>query len=175
MSDRRPGLGITVEHNFETAHRLPALGGKCVNLHGHSWRVLWEISGQPDEDGILVEYGDLKRVLRSWVDSHLDHGVMLGAGDSLVQPLLDEGCRLFRFGVEKDERTLNGWQHARPPLPDAEDLITDHGWPTVESVAVLLARVATLLLPAAGGNDSLEVERVVVRETAVNGATWTLR
>lgn len=173
MTDR-PRLGVTVEHNFETAHRLPALGGKCVNLHGHSWTVLWEITGYPDADGILVEYGSLKRVLRSWVDAHLDHGTILGAGDRLVHPLLEEGCRIFRFGVQKDDRTINGWQHARPPIPDAEDLITDHPWPTVESVAVLLARAGTLLLPAAGGNETLEVRRVVIRETAVNGATWTV-
>jgi 6-pyruvoyltetrahydropterin/6-carboxytetrahydropterin synthase len=27
---------VTVEHTFETAHRLPRLAGKCASLHGHS-------------------------------------------------------------------------------------------------------------------------------------------
>lgn len=157
-------LAVTIKHNFETAHRLPALGGKCVNLHGHSWQVEWTVTGPPDADGIVCEYGALKRVLRSWVDAHLDHGTMLGAGDPLFLPLLEQGCRVFRFGAGHTEPDRTG---------DAEDLISDHPWPTVESVAVLLARVGTVLLAqVAPGNGDLAVSRVRVQETAVNAAEW---
>jgi hypothetical protein len=30
---------ITVQHSFESGHRLPHLGGKYVSLHGRSWSV----------------------------------------------------------------------------------------------------------------------------------------
>jgi 6-pyruvoyltetrahydropterin/6-carboxytetrahydropterin synthase len=165
------GLAVTVRHSFETAHRLPALGGKCVSLHGHSWQVEWTVAGYPDDTGVLVEYGHLKRVLRGWVDTRLDHGTMLGVADPLAPLLEGQGCKVFRFGV-------GGEDPAR--TRDAEDLISDHPWPTVESVAVLLARAGSLCLAEATGGyldgsdlRRLRVSRVCVQETAVNAAEWT--
>lgn len=170
------GLAVTVRHNFETAHRLPALGGKCVSLHGHSWQVEWTVAGLIDADGILVEYGHLKRVLRSWVDSHLDHGTMLGASDPLNGPLRLEGCKVFTFGQGPAEGIVEG---------DGEWLAGNLSWPTVENVAVLLARVGARCLAEvtsdnlvdgpAGPFDPREVgiSRVRVEETAVNFAEWT--
>jgi 6-pyruvoyltetrahydropterin/6-carboxytetrahydropterin synthase len=167
------GLAVTVRHTFETAHRLPALGGKCVSLHGHSWQVEWTVAGTPDEMGVLVEYGHLKRHLREWVDTHLDHGTMLGEQDPLREPLEDNGCKVFTFGrIEYDPV----WRtHPAEDLP----------WPTVENVAVLLARVGTRVLAdvlrdgyvegPAGPFDprNVRVAHVRVQETAVNAAEWT--
>jgi 6-pyruvoyl tetrahydropterin synthase/QueD family protein len=75
---------VTVRHNFETAHRLPRLGGKCTNLHGHSWWVEVTFEGTPSRDGVIADFGALKHALRAWVDGHLDHGAMLGVGDPLT-------------------------------------------------------------------------------------------
>lgn len=148
---------VAVLHNFETAHRLPHLGGKCQSLHGHSWWA--EATVAADEltgDGTVVEFGPLKAKLREWVDHNLDHGVMLGAADPLVAPLVDAGCKVYRFGA--DDPT------------DAEALAADLPWPTVENVAHLLARVAeqARFLVAPEG----QVTRVLVRETHVNRAEW---
>jgi 6-pyruvoyltetrahydropterin/6-carboxytetrahydropterin synthase len=147
---------VTVRHNFETAHRLPHLGGKCRNLHGHSWWADVTVSGPKRPDGTVVEFGALKASLRGWIDAHLDHGAMLGAGDPLVDALTADGTKLYRFGA----------QSASGP----ERLAYDLHWPTVESVALLLARVTTsLTAPTAPG---LTVARVQVRETHVNAAEY---
>jgi 6-pyruvoyltetrahydropterin/6-carboxytetrahydropterin synthase len=138
---------VAVEHTFETAHRLPHLKGKCENLHGHSWRVRIEVSGPMATNGVVVEFADLKEHLRWWVDLHLDHGVMLGARDDLASVLPFYG-KVFIFG------------HDGP----TDDL----PWPTVESVATLLARV---MQEKVGGEQ--RVERVAVRETHLNEAIWT--
>jgi 6-pyruvoyl-tetrahydropterin synthase len=82
---------ITVRHNFETAHRLPFLGGKCENLHGHSWWAEFEIESivngdaGVDKEGISLEYGEVKSVIRTFIDRYLDHGAMLGIGDPIIQ------------------------------------------------------------------------------------------
>ena len=147
---------ITVAHNFETAHRLPQLGGKCASLHGHSWWTQVSFIGTVGRDGTIAEFGELKKTLRAWVDTNLDHGTMLGVGDPLVAALADDGCKVFRFGTDK----------AGP----AEAIASDLFWPSVENVAVLIARVATLLFDMPAG---VQCSHVLVRETAVNFAEWT--
>lgn len=138
-------ITIGVSHNFETAHRLPQLGGKCTNLHGHSWKVQWTFTGELDDNGIIADYGDLKKVLRGWVDEHLDHGAMLGADDPLTAVLKESGCKVYVFG--RDQGTV------------------DLAWPTVENVAIVLARLATRL------REGVELVAVTVRETATNTCT----
>lgn len=136
---------IMVSHNFETAHRLPHLPGKCQSLHGHSWWVDVTVAADnPDDNGVLVEFGAYKRELRAWIDQYLDHGTILGAADPLVQPLRDAECKVY---------TLDGW-------------------PTVETVARHLAYMATELLAVTGHAPGAYVSSVEVRETHLNRAAW---
>lgn len=152
--------GITVGHNFETGHRLPHLpGGKCASLHGHSWWARISIGVQElSADGTVIEFGELKARLRDWLDTNLDHGMMLGADDPLCGPLREHGTKLYVFD---------------DPDPDGRHRLAQGlQWPTVEHVAVLLGRVAATL------TADLDVDRpclirAVVRETAVNQAEWT--
>lgn len=149
---------LVVRHNFETAHRLPHLGGKCENLHGHSWWAEVTV-GVPalDDRGTVVEFGAFKHGLREWIDRHLDHGAMLGAADPLTADLPLRGShRVFRFGA------------ADPS--DAEKYAADLEWPTVENVAVLVRRVARDALEGLEHADSATVDAVRVTETHVNGA-----
>jgi len=150
---------VIVTATVEAAHRIPHLGGKCVNLHGHSWQVEVTISAPELHGSVVVEFGAVKAGLRGWLEANLDHGVMLGADDPLCPVLLAAG-KVFRFG-------------ASDPRSDAERLARDLAAPTVENVAVLVARVAADVLddlPAAG---EATVSRVRVRETAANSAEWT--
>jgi 6-pyruvoyltetrahydropterin/6-carboxytetrahydropterin synthase len=145
---------VTVRHNFETGHRLPHLGGKCQNLHGHSWWVTVRVEApQLAPDGTVVEFGHFKALLREWVDEHLDHGLMLGHADPLLEPLAAAG-KVFTFAPY-------------------DGLTLDLTWPTVENVAVLLARVASLLLSESVTALSAHVAEVRVSETHVNEASWT--
>ena len=148
---------VTVKTNFETGHRLPHLAAdKCHSLHGHSWWVEIEVSNpRLDGDGCVVEFGALKKQLRAWIDSRLDHGLMLGHADPLADVLPEYG-KCFLFGSI---------------TPDVD--IQDLEWPTVENVAVLLARVTTHILDHIGVPDGTFCSRVTVHETAVNTATWT--
>jgi 6-pyruvoyltetrahydropterin/6-carboxytetrahydropterin synthase len=151
---------ITVEHSFEAGHRLPQLDGKCVSLHGHSWSVAVTVSAMElSPEVTVVEFGALKVGLRRWIDEYLDHATMLGAHDRLITPLVDEGNRVFRFGVER-------------PTDEAERFGYGLPWPTVEAVAVLLCRVAENALAGLAHADGARVERVLVRETRWNTAVY---
>jgi 6-pyruvoyltetrahydropterin/6-carboxytetrahydropterin synthase len=156
------GHRTTLTHRWEASHRLPQLDGKCRSLHGHSWRTKVTL-GFPelDENGIGVEFSAYKRELRDWIDTHLDHGSMLSGIDPLV-PLLNDAfgyeMKIFRFGID-DPADEEAW---------AKDLT----WPTVESVAVLLYRVAEASLISIPHVDGLRVVKVKVQETATNSHTY---
>lgn len=172
-------VAVLVEHNFETAHRLPFLGGKCENLHGHSWQVqiafvaYQHVTGM-DSNGISAEYGKLKQVVRGWIDDKLDHGCMLGVKDPLLPVLLEEDSKVFVFGDV-------GWLHIaaeeeqRGPgynVPAEWRTYAALPWPTVEAVARMIAEKIQEQVDKVFG-DVLWVDRVVVTETAVNKAVWT--
>lgn len=165
FSDRDGGNvvhSVVVRHNFEAAHRLPRLGGKCQNLHGHSWRVAVTASAPSlDDDGILVEFGGFKAHLRQWIDDRLDHGTMLGERDSLLGVLEPEDLKLFRFGSESG--------------PGTDRRAADLPWPTVEAVAVLVGRVAHDVLGSLPGAADARITKVVVHETSVNTAEYQPR
>jgi 6-pyruvoyl tetrahydropterin synthase/QueD family protein len=100
---------ITIEHSFETAHRLPHLGGKCTSLHGHSWRVAVPvIAPSLSDDATVVEFGALKAGVRQWIDTYLDHGTMLGVDDPLVAPSSRQDARYSASATPRPLRTPKG-------------------------------------------------------------------
>jgi 6-pyruvoyltetrahydropterin/6-carboxytetrahydropterin synthase len=62
---------LTVRAAFEAAHALPMHTGKCASLHGHSYRVEAEFSGDElNETGMLCDFGDLRSVLSEILPDH---------------------------------------------------------------------------------------------------------
>jgi 6-pyruvoyltetrahydropterin/6-carboxytetrahydropterin synthase len=64
---------VSVEETFSSGHALRGYKGKCENVHGHNYRVQVRLEGaQLNEIGLLVDFTDLKRVLRGII-AGLDH------------------------------------------------------------------------------------------------------
>jgi len=64
---------LSIRDGFAAAHRLKGSGGKCESLHGHNFRVILEVAGaELDEAGMLIDFGELKKLLRT-VLGELDH------------------------------------------------------------------------------------------------------
>ncbi len=69
-------MRIAKEFTWEMGHRLPFHSGKCKNLHGHSYKCLVELTGDPDKNGMVMDYYDLKKVVEPILDE-LDHSFMV--------------------------------------------------------------------------------------------------
>ena len=69
-------MKIAKEFTWEMGHRLPFHTGKCKNLHGHSYKCMVELTGDPDENGMVMDYYDLKKVVEPILDE-LDHAFMV--------------------------------------------------------------------------------------------------
>ena len=149
---------IAIEHNAEMSHRLPVLPGKCQNLHGHGWLFKFFVSAPLDENGVSVDYGVLKKIIRGFIDENWDHGTALGREDPLVEALeLDPyHSKTYVFGLK-------------------DTIAEKYPWPTVEA----FAHVAAMHIQDLIDEDltlyerDVIVERVEVRETAVNFGIWT--
>ena len=66
---------IFKEFTFEAAHRLPNVpdGHKCARLHGHSYRVMVNVTGPVgDQSGWVMDFGDLKAAFHP-LAQQLDH------------------------------------------------------------------------------------------------------
>lgn len=66
---------------FDSAHYTLGASEKCLNLHGHTFKVDVEVEGELDpSSGMVLDFGAIKeavaRVLRSW-----DHCVIVPRGD----------------------------------------------------------------------------------------------
>lgn len=64
---------VSKEFTFDAAHHLHAYEGKCKNLHGHTYKVVFGVSGLPDETGITVDFGTIKQIWKNEIEGYLDH------------------------------------------------------------------------------------------------------
>lgn len=52
---------VSKEFTFDSAHHLHCYEGKCKNLHGHTYKVIFGISGFVDDRGLMIDFGDIKK------------------------------------------------------------------------------------------------------------------
>ncbi|WP_163583324.1 6-carboxytetrahydropterin synthase QueD [Gracilibacillus saliphilus] len=64
---------VSKEFTFDAAHHLHCYEGKCKNLHGHTYKVVFGISGFVDDIGIVMDFGDIKQIWKEKIEIHLDH------------------------------------------------------------------------------------------------------
>ncbi len=81
---------VTQEIEFCYGHRLLNYSGKCRYLHGHNGRAVIVMEGVDlDTTGMLVDFSEIKKSLRIWIDKELDHRMILSENDPVL-PLLGE-------------------------------------------------------------------------------------
>ena len=81
---------VSREIDFCYGHRLLNYDGKCRYLHGHNGRAVITIeSDQLDHRGMVLDFSDIRKVVSSWIDDHLDHRMILHREDPAV-PFLQE-------------------------------------------------------------------------------------
>ncbi|PIB53427.1 6-carboxytetrahydropterin synthase, partial [Pseudomonas sp. 2995-1] len=64
---------VSKEFTFDAAHHLHSYEGKCKNLHGHTYKVIFGISGYVDDNGLMIDFGDVKEIWKNEIEIYLDH------------------------------------------------------------------------------------------------------
>ena len=87
---------VTKRLDFCYGHRLLDYDGICRYLHGHNAVAEIEVrTAQLDSRGMVCDFGDIKRVVKGWIDAELDHKMLLRHDDPLVKPLQALGEPVF--------------------------------------------------------------------------------
>ena len=70
--------------------------GKCKNLHGHSARVAVTLASNTlNEQGMVCDFSDIKDYVGKWVNSTLDHTLLLHREDPILPALQHAGERVM--------------------------------------------------------------------------------
>ncbi len=72
-------ITVTKEFSWSMSHRLAAgYIGPCAHLHGHEYKAqLTFTSDTPNEYGLIVDFVDVLRLCKGWINSVLDHGTLV--------------------------------------------------------------------------------------------------
>jgi 6-pyruvoyltetrahydropterin/6-carboxytetrahydropterin synthase len=79
---------ISKSFRWEMAHRLPFHAGGCRNIHGHSYAMMVELTGEPDSNGMVIDYFDLVTIVEPFI-KEIDHSFLCDRSDTLVSEFLN--------------------------------------------------------------------------------------
>lgn len=102
-------MKIFREFTFDSAHFLNHLppDHKCANMHGHTYRLRVELSGELDPTvGWVVDFAEVKRVVGAVLDQ-LDHKV-LNDIEGLEQPTAEVIAVWLWRRIKPDLPALSG-------------------------------------------------------------------
>jgi len=80
-------MKIAKEYRWEMGHRLPFHKGLCRNIHGHSYRMVVEITGSIDKYGMVIDFFDLNKIIKPIIDKY-DHAFLCWNKDNKVKDFL---------------------------------------------------------------------------------------
>ena len=115
---------------WDMGHRVLGHQGKCIHPHGHRYKAeLTAVAPDLNELGMVIDFGDLKRLIGSVVDQNWDHGFMVSCQDTEMK----EAFKLI----------------------EQKKLIVVQYNPTAENIALDLMEQGNGLLMVAGSNIRL--------------------
>ena len=87
---------VTKRIDFCYGHRLLDYSGICKHPHGHNAVAEIEVRTDAlDTRNMVVDFSDIKRLVKGWIDRELDHRMILRHDDPLVKPLQELGEPIY--------------------------------------------------------------------------------
>jgi len=80
-------MKIAKEFHWEMGHRLPYHSGLCRNFHGHSYKMVVEVEGEPSEGGMIIDFYDLGKIVKPIIEKY-DHAFLCWNKDTVVKNFL---------------------------------------------------------------------------------------
>lgn len=126
---------VTKRIDFCYGHRLLDYDGICKHPHGHNAIVEVDVrTDSLDSRNMVVDFSDIKRIVKGWIDRELDHKMILRHDDPLVKPLQALGEPIYIVDsnptVEHIAKLI--FDHAREA---GVPVVTVRVWETPTSVA----------------------------------------
>lgn len=107
---------ITREFTFEACHHLPEHKGKCRRPHGHSYRLQVSLRGPilnapgQSDDGMVMDFDDLKRIVNTTILESLNDSVPRGkAAQPIERGGMDHNDLNALTGIRTTAENLVHW------------------------------------------------------------------
>ncbi len=103
---------ISKEFKWEMGHRLPRHNGACKNVHGHSYRLRVEIEGEPNEEGMVIDFHDISAAVKPLI-AELDHAFLCEESDVEMLQFLRESAVTCVVVATKHDKVRPSKRHKR--------------------------------------------------------------
>jgi len=107
---------LTKVFKFDSAHNLVEYHGKCEALHGHTYRMEITIQGIPGKEGMILDYGILKSIVKERIVNRFDHkylndtvpqstteNLVQWIWDELKEPLKGDNYKLYQIKLNETD------------------------------------------------------------------------
>jgi len=99
MPSERWSIEIDKEYlKFSAAHFLIFPDGTAERLHGHNYRVYVALEGRLDQHGLVIDFQEVKPVVRELVDELDEHWLLPGEHPDLKIHRRDDNVVEVRYG-----------------------------------------------------------------------------
>ena len=138
---------LSKEFHFEMGHALLNYDGLCRHIHGHSYKLLITVIGEPLDDrqdpklGMVMDFSDLKAAVKEPIVDYFDHSLVIN---------------------REAERYLPDEPHA---MYDKIHILDFQ--PTCENLVLYIAEIVKARL-----SPGIELFSVRLYETATSYAEW---
>ena len=106
---------VTKEFTFDSAHFLPNYYGKCERMHGHTYRLQVTVDGKVGENGLVIDFVILKKIVKEKVLNKLDHKVV----NDIIEVASCENTAIWIWDQLVDLQGLIKEQLDDPNLPES--------------------------------------------------------
>jgi 6-pyruvoyltetrahydropterin/6-carboxytetrahydropterin synthase len=140
-------IEVTKVIEWDMGHRVPNHKSKCRNPHGHRYRLELTVGGDLEaaagnsSEGMVFDFGDIKKLMTQHVHDVIDHGFMIYEGDTIMRSFFsnchdDEFCVLVVPFIPTAEN-ISAWcyQQLRPHFPDSIEIVNVRVFETPNSWA----------------------------------------
>ena len=87
---------VTKRIEFCYGHRLLDYEGVCRHLHGHNGVAEIEIRSETlDPRNMVVDFSDIRSIVKGWIDRELDHKMILRRDDPFVKTMEELGEPMY--------------------------------------------------------------------------------
>ncbi|HBO37134.1 MAG TPA: 6-carboxytetrahydropterin synthase QueD [Pasteurellaceae bacterium] len=94
---------ISKEFSFDMAHILDGHDGKCQNLHGHTYKLQVEVSGELHiagaKKGMVIDFSEVKTIVQKAILEPMDHAFIYDTGS-------ERECRIAHLLNELNSKTF---------------------------------------------------------------------
>ena len=146
-------------HDISVGHRVHNHESKCAHLHGHNYRVHFEVVAPAlDAVGRVMDFSVIKERLCEWLEEKWDHKFLAWTGDPLMKALCDA---MDKFQVGREAAASDMLYGSLVLVPFN---------PTAENMAQYLVEVVG---PSQLFGTGCTLQRVVIEETRKCSCSFT--